>query len=193
MKFLSYFFSVFIFCHSLFASWQIPDKYHEMISFDWKKEGLLEEEKIVFLNSFREAYQDHSEKDLAVQDKQLFLEEAFSDLSEDYFSQKVQMIVAKKEEKVIGLVAFEPTEVKGQLYIDHMAVDPKYWNRGIGKGLILSILNQFPKVTSLVLITRRINDVARRFYQGLGFIEAPYMHEGYNPERYIGYEFQVDR
>lgn len=77
------------------------------------------------------------------------------------------------------------------IYIFQLAVKVDHWHRGIGKRLVFSAFDLFPETKSLVVIPRKINLMARNFYFKLGFIESLYMHPGYNPEKYIGYELDL--
>ena len=107
-------------------------------------------------------------------------------------------VTAKKEEKVVGFAIFKKEEKEeGVMYLSQMAVAFGEQRTGIGKELVFSILNNPPeergKIEKIVLVTRIKNEGACRFYEQIGFVEAPeYMHEGYDPARYKGYKFIVE-
>ncbi len=143
----------------------------------------------VFVNAFLLAYEDLTLEQLGVQDKTLFLKDAFGDMYRDVQTGKQKLFVAKHQEKVIGFVSFEEAEKPHQIYIAHLAVDPNYWQEGIGKRLVFSALDAFEGVDRLVVITRKVNEVAKKFYQKLGFVSSSYIHPGYSSEKYIGYEW----
>lgn len=151
-------------------------------------EDLIECEDI-FIEAFSKAYEEFTAQQLGVKDKLVFLREAFADVYDDVTLGLQKLMVAKIEGKVVGFVGFKPTEQLYQIYISQLAVHPLYWQQGIGRWLVFSVFDIFDEVESLVVIPRRINAVARNFYQKLGFEQSSYMHPGYNPERYIGYEW----
>lgn len=149
----------------------------------------LKECETIFVNAFSKAYEDFPPELLGVKDKSLFLQEAFADIYDDFNEGLQQLVIAKHNDTIIGFAGFKKTEKEGQIYISQLAVDPNYWQQGIGSHLVLSALEYFPDLKSLVVIPRKINLVAREFYKNLGFIQSAYMHPGYNSERYIGYEW----
>ncbi len=143
----------------------------------------------IFTDSFLHAYKDFTSQLLGVQDKRLFLEEDFLHASHDFQMGKQKIIVAKIENKIIGLAGFKEAEKPGQIYITLLTVAPAHWKEGIGKQLVFSAFDIFENVKELVVITRKVNEGARNFYLKLGFNASPYMHPGYSPEKYIGYEW----
>lgn len=143
----------------------------------------------IFIKSFTKAYEDFSPELLGVKDKSAFLKEAFADVYQDVFQGFQILMIAKVNQEIVGFVGFKTTEVQGQIYISQLSVDPKYWQQGLGKHLVFSAFNQYEEIQSLVVIPRKINNIARIFYSKIGFVESSYMHSGYNPERYIGYEW----
>ncbi len=144
----------------------------------------------IFMTAFSEAYKDFTPEQLGVKDKVLFLKEAFADVYDDVCLGLQKLMVAKIADQVVGFVGFKETEQAHQVYISQLAVDPAYWKQGIGKWLVFSVFELFDEVESLVVIPRKINRVAHNFYFKLGFMESSYMHPGYNPARYIGYEWR---
>lgn len=93
---------------------------------------------------------------------------------------------------MVGFAGFKDTDQKNEIYISLLAIDPDYWKLGLGKELVFSIFNIKQETERLVVVTRRINEVARQFYAHLGFTVSEYMHPGYNPHKYIGYEWSKD-
>jgi ribosomal protein S18 acetylase RimI-like enzyme len=146
--------------------------------------------EVVFVNAFMKAYEPYTLEELAVKDKELFLKEAFSDVYADFKTGEQKLVVAKMNDTVIGFAGFKLAKDPEQIYITQLAVDPKFWRRGVAANLMQTAFKLYPDATSLVVIARRINQVARNFYIKQGFVESSYMHEGYNPERYVGYEWQ---
>lgn len=149
----------------------------------------LPECEAIFIQAFTRAYEEFTPEQLGVKDKIVFLREAFADVYDDVCQGLQKLTLAKIEGKIVGFVGFKPTETPHQIYISQLAVAPQYWQQGIGRCLVFSAFDLFDDVESLVVIPRKINEVARCFYHELGFVESAYMHPGYNPERYIGYEW----
>ncbi len=185
-----------LFCFSLFLfadANEFTTKSGLTISLEVCQEKDLIECEIIFISAFSKAYEELSPQDLGVEDKLAFLLQAFSDVYEDVRLNKQKVVVAKIEGTIIGFAGFTKTEIPNQIYISQLAVNPQYWNQGIGRHLVFSALNFYENVHSLVVISRRINHMASSFYRSLGFIESSYMHPEYNPQRYVGYELIYSR
>lgn len=75
----------------------------------------------------------------------------------------------------IGVAAFYSNEsIRHRAYLTHLAVNPEYQNRGVGKAL-LDETREFSKskgMTSMLLEVYRSNETARRFYASCGFTET---------------------
>jgi ribosomal protein S18 acetylase RimI-like enzyme len=180
----------FLFFIQLIHSVEFINKSREIIHLELcQKEDLIECETL-FIHAFSQAYEGFTPQELGVNDKIMFLKEAFSEVSDDLSLGIQTLVVAKIEGKIVGFIGFKKTEKPYEIYITQLAVDPNYWQQGIGRGLVFSILDLYKDVQSLVVIQRKINIIAHQFYQNLGFTESSYMHPGYNPERYIGYEWK---
>ncbi len=176
------------FSHS-WADWTFTAKNGEQIHFSWIEQSDLQQEERVFIDAFMEAYKDFSLDQLGIADKFAFLKGAFEDVREDYLNGTGLLLSATLNGKVIGFVGFKETEKEHEIYISQLAIDPAYWQNGIGKELVFSIFQIKKETTHLVVIPRRINEVARQFYMHLGFTISDYMHPGYDPNKYIGYEW----
>lgn len=153
----------------------------------------LDECQGIFVNAFLLAYANFTPEELGIQDKTIFLKDAFSDVYDDFQIGEQKLFIAKYQEKLIGFVGFKKAEKPHQIYITQLAVDPNYWRQGIGKHLVFSAFNAFDHASSLVVICRKINEVAINFYQKLGFVSSSYLHPEYSAEKYIGYEWSIDR
>ena len=172
-------------------AWEFINKSGETVTLDQCEEQDLPYCKEVFVTAFLEAYKDFSEEQLAVQDKQQFLQSAFSDVYDDFHEGLQKILVAKLDGTIIGFAGFKPTDEPGQVYISQLAVTPAHWRSGIGKELVFASLRLYENCSHLAVIPRRINQVARNFYLKLGFTESNYMHPGYNPQKYVGYEWHL--
>jgi ribosomal protein S18 acetylase RimI-like enzyme len=143
----------------------------------------------IFVSSFLRAYEDFTVEQLGIQDKTLFLKEAFVDVYDDFKVGEQKLFVAKSQGEIIGFAGFKETETLHQIYITQLSVAPEYSREGVGKRLLFSALSSYDDVDSLVVIARKINRVAQDFYQKLGFMKSSYIHPGYSSEKYTGYEW----
>lgn len=155
----------------------------------------LEQAEQVFVAAFKLAYEPLTREELPVRDRlDEFLHSAFAD-EYDRFEKHDQneiIIVARgHDEEIVGYISFSPTEEEGTYYINQLAVAPTKGRRGLGKALVFHILEYRPTLKKLVLVTRRANRVAKDFYSKIGFTESSYTHEGLDPVRYVGYEFNI--
>lgn len=151
----------------------------------------------VFTTSFLKAYAHISVEDLKL-DTNLTLKERLDNYFQkeelEPFSQKKFVAVgAFFENHLIGYISFDvPTEL-GELYIRQLAVDINYWQSGIGRKLVFSVLKLFPNTTCLALVTRRKNECACIFYNHLGFDECQdYVHPPWDPADFIGYKKNIE-
>jgi ribosomal protein S18 acetylase RimI-like enzyme len=173
-------------------AWTFTARSGDQIELDWIEQHDLRQEEEVFINAFMEAYKDFSNEQLGIVDKYTFLKNAFQDVVEDHEKGDGYLLSAKLDGKVIGFAGFKETEQENEVYISQLAVDPRYWQLGVGKELVFSIFTIKKDTARLVVIPRRINEVARQFYAHLGFTVSEYMHPGYNPQKYVGYEWSKD-
>ncbi|MBS0605094.1 MAG: GNAT family N-acetyltransferase [Verrucomicrobia bacterium] len=174
------------------GAWEFIDKDGDTLVFDLVSPSSdLKQEEELFVQSFYAAYTDYSLEMLGVKDKISFLHGAFEDVREDVQKGEGFLISAKKGEEVIGVLEFKNTEKPGQIYIAQLAVSPQYWQKGIGKELVFSVCKLVDGVEQMLAIGRRINNRGKGFFTHIGFTECKYIHPGYDPVKYIGYEFAV--
>ena len=83
----------------------------------------------------------------------------------------VQAFIGKQ---LVGWATFE-LEDKNQAYLNLLAVDPSYQKRGIGKHLVFFLCSEtsFPLIETIHVLLRKINLQGRRFYESIGFRDAP--------------------
>ncbi len=137
-----------------------------------------------------QAYSHLTPQDLGVEDMTALLKQVATEIDENFQGGFEQFMVAKKEGEVVGLIGFKATETPHQIYIARLVVDQLFTREGIGKALVFSAFDIYENVEELVVITRKINESARQFYKRLGFKASSYMHGGYSPEKYTGYEWK---
>jgi len=181
---------LFLFLLSPLSAWEFVDRAQEIITLEESTEDELLRCEEIFIDAFTLAYKDFTLEMLGIDNLYHFLQAAFSDVYSDYQKGTSKIICAKHEGRVIGFAGFSRTETPHEIYISQLAVDPHYWRRGIGKHLVFASLTLYEDAKSLVVIPRRINDIAKKFYYRLGFFECPYMHPGYDAKKYVGYEWK---
>jgi ribosomal protein S18 acetylase RimI-like enzyme len=180
---------LFLISLQLVHSSEFTNKEGDLVQIDLCQMNDLKACEEIFITAFSKAYENFTPEQLGVKDKMLFLKEAFADVYDDLSSGSQKLVIAKCKGQIVGFAGFKETEKPGEIYISQLAVDPAQWHQGIGTRLVFSVKEHFNEIKSLVVIPRKINFIAQKFYQKLGFVESSYMHPGYNPERYIGYEW----
>ena len=83
---------------------------------------------------------------------------------------------------------FFSSRVEGSYFLDALAVDERYRNKGIGRGLIAKTIDKARKegFRTLSLITYADNRAALRLYQRIGFVAVK--HIDLKPHRLIPHE-----
>lgn len=176
-------------CVSIVHTKEFISRTGERIQLEMCREKDLQDCEAIFIRAFIEAYKDFTLEQLAIQDKVQFLKEAFADVFDDAQMGLQQLVVARLNGVIIGFSGFKRTETPHEVYISQLAVDPAHWRQGIGKHLVFSVFSVFEDADHLVVIPRKINAIARRFYEQNGFKESSYIHTGYSAEKYTGYEW----
>lgn len=79
----------------------------------------------------------------------------------------------------VGVVALEKRDtddayIKGQYYLERLAVLPEYWHRGIGRELVNFIIDYVSKLGVKKLHLGMVNEhkVLKEWYQSMGFKEV---------------------
>lgn len=88
---------------------------------------------------------------------------------------------------VIGYASFDVNDAM-ESYIRYLAVDPSTQHKGIGKRLVYSIIEMFPQISRISLVTRKANLKAINFYKHIGFCESNDQHDGFDSILYMGLE-----
>lgn len=117
-----------------------------------------------------------------------FLQKAFNNEVEALEKNEILCCIAKINGEVIGFATFEKTKNPEEIYVSQLAVAQEFQGKGIGRQLIFSILEKQKGIKKMVVITRKVNEVAKKFYHAIGFKTSSYMHPDYNPAWYVGYE-----
>jgi ribosomal protein S18 acetylase RimI-like enzyme len=81
------------------------------------------------------------------------------------------LVLAYKDEQLVGYTLYHMLEPQAIIHIDHFAVDPNCQGQGIGRTLLESTIKSAPEIIAVVLTTRILNKQAQGFYKKQGFYE----------------------
>jgi|UniRef100_A0A6T7JSB4 ribosomal protein S18 acetylase RimI-like enzyme len=75
---------------------------------------------------------------------------------------------------VVGYAGIQYEPSKNRCYIHQLGVSPKHWGCGIGRKLVFALVESgcHPDLSSISLLTRRINQEGIDFYKHIGFQEV---------------------
>ena len=167
----------------------LQDHHEGKISYEWDQLADLEAARELFLKSFLAAYDPVSLKQLGVENKEAFLKEAIDDEMALFFEgEPVHWLIAKDEGKVIGLLIIDLAHYPEEVYGRQMAIHPDYFRHSVGTEMVKVAHENLPEAKRIVAVTRVFNTTSMAFFESLGFKRCTYMHEGYDPARYVGYE-----
>lgn len=102
-----------------------------------------------------------------------------------------------EDKKVVGFASFQHNPETHHCYIHQLAIIPEHQGKGMGKKMVFALreLKIDPKLSSVALLTRRINQSAIAFYRHLGFNEVEYSktagNKPLNTTRYIQMNWQI--
>lgn len=108
----------------------------------------------------------------------------------ELFPDTFRCITVYEKNQAVGFLIIDTKNVPEEIYLAQLVVDPNAQRKGIGKELIDFLFHEFPEVHRFTLVTRIANESARKFYTSLGFKTSRYMHDGYSPELFIGFEYE---
>lgn len=105
-------------------------------------------------------------------------------------------ISAKKGEALVGFIIFSHEHSSEVVYINQCAICPAEWKSGIATQLVKAILLVLPDTKKIQFVARRKNKIAQAFYAHCAekyptLQQTDYMHDGYDPTVYQGYEFFI--
>ncbi|MCK4499384.1 GNAT family N-acetyltransferase [Candidatus Babeliales bacterium] len=163
------------------------------ISLDWivdADDPRLEEAWKLHIHSFTQAYKEAYPGEKIDGGAFIEFKKELAEQKGDFF-----FVIAEENGKVIAYASFK-RELEDTIYGEQMAVTPIAWKQGIAQKLMDAIKEKIqkdlPKVKKAILITRRKNIPAIKLYKKNDFIETSYVHEGYDPEKFIGLEKTLD-
>jgi len=154
----------------------------------------------LFVRAFSEAYQNLTVEDLCIKKpKEAWLNDAFDGDKELFEATEsnvhclravIPAVNEETDETTVGFLLFEEIG-NDAVYLCQMAVDPDMWGRGIGRQLVMAVLDVLPETKELTLVTRKNNSIGIAFYTALGFEKTDFTHEGLNPDLYQGMKLVV--
>jgi ribosomal protein S18 acetylase RimI-like enzyme len=150
-----------------------------------------EQMKELFAESFAKgfhlsgAYLDLSEPALVD-----YLREDFEVTLRPMLYEKKLFLGAKVGERLVGYALFEQI-AEDTIYVAELGIASDYWGQGLGTKMTLFYADKNPHIKKVVLLTEKINLMAQKFYEEIGFQHSSYMHEGYSAERFCAYEKTV--
>jgi len=139
----------------------------------------VNEGKRILVTSFMEAYEDVPLVELnpnfkSIGDVRRFYRDYFDSEFAHFQNGSLIWVQAFIEEKLIGWATFM-LEENDHVYMNLLAIDPFYQNRGIGKHLVFSICSEelFPHIEAINVLLRKVNLQGQLFYEHIGFRDAP--------------------
>ena len=142
-------------------------------------EIVMDEGKNILVASFMTAYENVPLVELdpnfkSTGDVRRFYQNYFESEFAHFQNGSLIWVQAFIEEKLIGWATFM-LEENDHAYMNLLAVDPCYQNRGIGKHLVFSICSEelFPHIEAINVLLRKVNLQGRLFYERIGFRDAP--------------------
>lgn len=178
-----------VFCSTIF-SWTFQDKTVDHFAFEWNHPEDFQEAAFLFVDSFLVAYQGFTPQELGVTSIEGFLKEVIEEelLLKESNPEMIHWLIAKKDNVVVGLLILELSQYP-EVYCRQMAISPYHMRSGIGKILAGIALESLPECNRFVAITRVLNQASARFFESIGMQRVEYMYEGYDPNKYVGYEY----
>ncbi len=163
------------------------------IAYVWEDEPSCPESKKVFLDAFVKCYSKVPLDVLGKPSREAmvqWLDGAFDKIYDKYKSSQSSLwLSAKANDIIVGFLIIDTAKYPEEIYLAQLAIDPPYQRQGIASSIIRSLFDQFSECNRFVVITRRANEEAKALYSALGFSPSSYMHEGYSPEIYTGFEY----
>lgn len=141
--------------------------------------------KTVYFKSFNEVYRSHWSMEF---------EEAVLGSFNTYIERLKQsndmvLVMATMDDALSGWILFYKEQQRA--IVELICISPEYQRKGLGKKLIFSIRECWPEVTSIAVVTRKINLISPLFYESLGFRKTNFMLPEYNPADMQGYELEL--
>jgi len=151
------------------SSWIATDKSGKTLTFSWVLEGDLQEEKELYLKSFKGAYPNWPAGCFERMGIPAYIEKVFDQRQLELVNR--YLVAARDRERLVACASFEKNGQDARLRT--LVIDQAYKNSGIAEMLILSILRRLPATEKIISIVRKENLDACKFYRKWGFAEFP--------------------
>ncbi len=141
----------------------------------------------ILVKSFMTAYEDVpllqlSEHFRSTGDVRRFYKNYFFEELEHYKNGHLFWVEAFFNDRLVGWATFElePNEPNAA-YMNLLAVDPEYQQKGLGRYLTFSICSEdlFPDINAINLLIRKVNTEGYKFYYKLGFSDYEYQRDNF--------------
>ncbi len=171
--------------------------------------------KKIFVEAFSTTYTQYhiNSKSVDTIEKWLRLRDGFTlnswleatfegDYTEFTEGKKEFVYLTDENENLLGWLTHTPVSKTGEVYLSQCSLEADSRNKKIATTGISEALSKenleaiFPKVTEIKLITRKINEYARRLYTNAGFHEdlqiSPAQYGDDYDDRYVGYRMTIE-
>ena len=164
------------------------------ISYEWEADPDFYLCKMFFSDAFITSYSQIPLEDLGFYGRASMVQKISDAFDEFYLQFKsgqsgLHWLTAKEGGLPVGMMVVDLSKFPEEAYIAQMAVEKMHQRQGIASAMVSALMEQLPEAARFVVITRKANGTARAFYSGFGFKDSAYIHEGYSPEWYAGYEY----
>ncbi len=176
---------------------ELADFQKGAILYEWEANPDFYECKKVFMEAFIKCY-DPIPLEVLGKPSRADMIQWLSDAYDEIYSEFLQnpchlrWLTAKSNGEAVGCLLIDLEKAPDEVYLAEMAVSPEHQREKIASTMVRSLFEQIPDAKRFVVITRRANEEAKGFYRALGFVDSDYMHEGYCPKVYTGFEFTRD-
>jgi len=156
-----------------------------------KQEGLVEQDRDVFVHSFLGYYSGLRDQNLdegtLPEDIETFLNDAFDDEENDFLNDGFRALRIIIDDVQVGYASIDINQENNEIYLRQVGVLPNYQRKGLGSEVLDHLLEELPDTRKINLVTRRINRVSQDFAKKNGFVESEFLHEHYDPNIYIAF------
>lgn len=156
----------------------------------WDDSPHYEAFKEVFLDCFVKCYKEIGTEALGFSSDQVMYEKLVSFYDRIFYQKEPQgWLTAHVDGQPAGFLSISHIQEKSYIYISLIAISPKFQGQGVARAMVEELLRKYSEVEKILLITRKNNEGANKFFLALGFTPSEYMHEGYSKKLYNAYEF----
>jgi len=147
----------------------------------------LNELEVVYNRAFQTIYKEYL-SDGFLQE----LSNNFTSAMDDFkqFKETTFLHIAQQKDRIVGFALFQKIN-DNDVSLDLICIDPTCWRQGVGKQLIFPVKEQCPDVSTIKVVTYKINTQSPKFYEALGFKKTDWVDSHYKQEDIQGFEYQL--